>query len=335
MKNRLLAPPEPWLNWVLDNAQMGVLVLDQQGQLVFANKWFLARARLEPDALVGRGLTEVFPDLAGSHLDSALTRCLQTGFATVLSNSLHPSPFPLYQPMARREADRLLKQSVHILPMGPRESELLGQRYVLIQINDVTQAVVRERLLKAQAATLHSISRIDPLTGIGNRRMFDEKLAEEFRLAARHRSWVSLVLFDIDQFKRYNDAYGHPAGDECLTLVSDVLRKACRRPRDLAARYGGEELALILPETDLNGAHRVALDVLQQIHQLAIPHGHNPPHLQLTMSAGAAALKPANGQRAPLLLDQADRALYQAKQQGRNRVCLFVEREDDTATTNP
>jgi diguanylate cyclase (GGDEF)-like protein len=260
--------------------------------------------------------------MGGTYLESVLTRVTQTGFAAFLSQSLHPSPFPFYQSNSRRSADNLIQQSVYILPMGKEDTARAGQRHVMIQINDMTQAVNRERLLKAQATTLHSIARTDALTGIGNRRLFDETLAQEFRHAVRSSSNLSLILVDIDHFKAYNDTLGHPKGDEVLTLVAGALRSACHRTRDVAARYGGEEMALVLPETDLDGAKKVALKLRGHIQDLNIDHLQNHPYQKLTVSMGVTCFTPPGIESPHTMIELADLALYKGKRSGRNAIYL-------------
>jgi diguanylate cyclase (GGDEF)-like protein len=277
---------------------------------------------LTTGAWEGLPLTQVFPSLQGSYLEKVLLRALETGFAAFLSNSLHPSPFPLYQGKNRRSGDTLIKQAVHILPMGVSDMALAGQRYVMVQVNDMTQAVNRERLLKAQASALHDLARVDSLTGIGNRRHFDEVLAQECRQADRSQMPLALVLVDLDHFKRFNDEYGHVKGDQVLTQVAEALRSACHRSRDVAARYGGEELALILPEADLEGAGKVALELQKKIEALNVLHTGNPPIQRLTLSMGVAAIS-ANELASPQkLIELADMALYRAKQTGRDCICF-------------
>lgn len=314
---------KPWFRWVLENAQMGLIVLDQQGQLEYLNQWIAHHAGLTAANWQGKHLTDVFAGLHNSYFMTVVQRCLSTGFASFLSNSLHPSPLPLYQLPGKRGPNSLMKQSVHILPMKYEDRAAAGQRYVLIQVNDVTQAFNRERLLKAQAAALHGIARIDALTGIGNRRCFDETLTNEMRHAARARSVLSLILVDLDRFKRYNDTFGHVKGDETLTLTAFALRSVCLRSRDLAARYGGEELALILPDTDLAGAEKVATALQLKMYELNIAHPENPPSLRVTLSMGIASFTPPEALSTSELVTQADRALYHAKHSGRNRICYF------------
>lgn len=176
----------------------------------------------------------------------------------------------------------------------------------------------REDLLQANRR-LEVLATQDQLTGLANRRSFDEVLAQECRRAAREGTALSLLLLDLDYFKRFNDAYGHVAGDQCLRTVAETLQRAIRRPGDLAARYGGEELAIILPNTDLPGARSVADALLGHVRALDIPHGASP-HERVTVSIGVATLQgPPSGGAEQRLVEAADRALYRAKESGRNR----------------
>jgi len=162
----------------------------------------------------------------------------------------------------------------------------------------------------------------DGLTGLANRRHFDQMLAREYGRAARNGRWLALIMIDIDFFKQYNDLYGHPAGDECLRVVSRAIRdETPSRPGDLAARYGGEEMVILLPETDLAGALVVAQRIRNAIHELDLLHGGSSIGI-VTVSAGVDALIPQRDVNTPeSLLLNADKALYVAKSCGRDRVC--------------
>lgn len=324
MTQSLSPSPLPlWLDWVLSATPSGLLLLDAESNIVFANKWFLLRARVSADEIVGRGVRDVFAVLQGSHFERALVKAMRSGFPALLSQTLHPSPFPLYAPAATAVSDNLLRQSIHIVPMGPTDAAAAGQRYILIQIADVSPTVARERLLKAHADRMSDLVHIDALTGIGNRRFFDEAMAAELRAASRTGTSLGLVMLDIDQFKQFNDLYGHPAGDRCLRAVADVVKTVCRRPRDLVARYGGEELAAILPDTDDVGAAQVARDILQKLRDLGLPHEDNLGRSIVTASAGVYAGVPQSGDSADSVVGHADRALYAAKNAGRDRVFCF------------
>lgn len=169
---------------------------------------------------------------------------------------------------------------------------------------------------------LEKLAMQDGLTGLANRRHFDLTLAREFSRAARNRTPLALVMIDIDFFKQFNDLYGHPAGDECLRTVSRAIRgQTPGRPGDLAARYGGEEMAVLLPDTDLAGAMVVAQRIRSAIHELELPHRGSAAGI-LTISAGVDALVPQRELHTPeSLIQSADKALYVAKSCGRDRVC--------------
>lgn len=161
----------------------------------------------------------------------------------------------------------------------------------------------------------------DGLTGLANRRRFDAALDEEYARAMRNETPLSLIMLDVDFFKKYNDEYGHPQGDECLKKISKTLKTASARPGDLVARYGGEEFAILLPGADTPGAVAVAERVRMAIQAINIVHAENVGGA-VTISAGAASFIPSRKNNSPAdLVLAADQALYEAKESGRNRVC--------------
>lgn len=160
----------------------------------------------------------------------------------------------------------------------------------------------------------------DPLTGIANRRHFDLALQEEWRRARRGEYPVSLLMIDADDFKAYNDHYGHPMGDKALIALARALQLFAKRPGDLVARYGGEEFVMILPSTDREHARHIAEALCAAIKALQIPHAHSRVSPWLTASIGGATAMPSALLEPAQLLDQADKALYEAKRRGRNRV---------------
>ena len=186
-----------------------------------------------------------------------------------------------------------------------------------------TKQLEMSRDLASANRELEKLSRQDGLTGIANRRYFDSYLVTEVRRAAREKAAVSLILSDVDHFKAFNDCYGHQAGDDCLRRVAAALSSAGRRPADLAARYGGEEFAMVLPGTVLDGAVDVAQAVSRVIGGLAIPHARSAVDQNVTLSQGVVSLVPEKESACEDLIQHADQALYQAKQQGRNRYVVF------------
>lgn len=170
---------------------------------------------------------------------------------------------------------------------------------------------------KAQTA-LEQLAARDGLTGIANRRSFDERLNNEWQRERRDLGALSLLMIDVDHFKRYNDTYGHQAGDHCLQQIAIALEHEVYRPGDLVARYGGEEFAVILTATDAEGASKVARRILDRVAGLAIPHGGSETGC-VTLSIGASTLLPQPGMTQDDLIASADNALYRAKHGGRNR----------------
>lgn len=167
---------------------------------------------------------------------------------------------------------------------------------------------------------LELLARRDALTGVANRRAFDEQLEVEWRRAARDRHSLSVVILDVDHFKAYNDTYGHPAGDRALTRVANSISSTLRRPGDLAARYGGEEFVLLLPQTEYAGAQAVAERVRSTIEALEMTHAGVDDRAMLTVSLGVSSVVPDGSMSAEWLTGAADASLYRAKQAGRNRV---------------
>jgi diguanylate cyclase (GGDEF)-like protein len=195
----------------------------------------------------------------------------------------------------------------------------------------VRQIRVRDRLehdlrrvgvsLKRHNASLQNLADSDALTGLANRRPFEDRLVREFERARRSGAPFALIMADVDHFKKYNDRFGHPAGDDCLRKVARAIESGARRPADLAARYGGEEFAVILADTDLTGANAVADTIRAAVAALELPHPDNPSG-RVTLSMGVYVGHPALAERNDPLawIDVADRLLYEAKDGGRNRV---------------
>ncbi len=191
---------------------------------------------------------------------------------------------------------------------------------IITASRDITVRMqIEEELLKANDK-LQQISVLDGLTDIPNRRGFDQRIEEEWQRALRNVSTISLIMFDVDYFKRYNDMYGHHLGDECLKKIAKTAQSTLNRPTDYMARYGGEEFAVILPDTDHDGATLVAELIRQAVERLSIPHSNSKIMPIVSISAGVATIAPSKETKYLQLIISADEALYRAKQEGRNRV---------------
>lgn len=175
--------------------------------------------------------------------------------------------------------------------------------------------------LKMKTDMLETLALIDGLTGIPNRRRFDETLKTEWKRSLRLGNTLAIIMIDIDYFKAYNDNYGHGTGDQCLKTVARALSGELVRPADILARYGGEEFVAVMPDTNGPGALQTAERLCSEVAALRLPHGFSRAADYVTISAGCATLQPAPGQSPRELLKRADEMLYLAKEQGRNRVC--------------
>ena len=210
------------------------------------------------------------------------------------------------------------------------ESRKSAEKEVL-KHKDNLEELVENRTAELQIANkrLEELSRVDGLTGIANRRRLDEELDREWKRMLREKRPLSVVLSDIDHFKLYNDTYGHQGGDECLIRVAKAIKESVNRPGDLTARYGGEEFCLVLPETSGLGAMKIAELVRKNVFELSLEHKSSPVAEVVTLSLGVATLIPDIGSHPSVLLEAADRALYQAKGNGRNRVEQNLSEEVD------
>ncbi|MBV62393.1 MAG: hypothetical protein CMH65_13965 [Nevskiales bacterium] len=241
-----------------------------------------------------------------------------------LSEAELSDPEPDWPTEIRVLRRKFLTLLVKMIRARDSQKELLAQseelRFALHDEVMSRQAIIQEKTVALERAnqTLERLARIDGLTGLCNRRVFDEELTRSWRTAVRDHQPLSVVLIDVDHFKAYNDHYGHMIGDDCLRAVGRVLEDSARRPGDLAARFGGEEFALLLPKTDLAGAIRIGQLVVDQVRELQIEHAKVPLGC-VTISAGVAQVESDDHASPDKLLSAADAQLYVAKESGRNR----------------
>jgi diguanylate cyclase (GGDEF)-like protein len=184
---------------------------------------------------------------------------------------------------------------------------------------------VAERTIALEKANreLYLLANQDGLTGVANRRCFDDFWLQQWELLKETQQPLSLILLDIDCFKNYNDQYGHQAGDECLQKVAQAISHVLQRPKDLVARYGGEEFAIVLPNTPIKGADKVAQAIAAAVYNLNLPHLESSVSDRITLSLGISCTLPHQDIAPKLAIAIADKALYQSKEEGRNRYCIY------------
>lgn len=210
-----------------------------------------------------------------------------------------------------------IRDVVHVVRNAQGEVEsLIG---FMFDISDRKRA--EDELLKLQRELL-ALSYQDGLTGVGNRRKFEEALETEWASARRNQQPLAIILLDVDYFKQYNDHHGHLEGDDCLKAIARALARTVTRPRDLVARYGGEEFVLLLPETDLDAARQLAEECQQAIAALALPHAASAVSSKVTISLGVTAVVPTPMCAVKDVLAATDQLLYRAKRNGRNQIAL-------------
>jgi len=278
-------------------------VIREDGVVVRANDAMLD--------ILGKTAAEVIGKKCADLLDYSLCQDANCPIKRVRSKALREYDIQLAQGPDRTEH--------FILSTAPLIT-LDGSPGVVGQFKNITSRKEAEADLAAANFALERMARMDGLTQIANRRCFDETLEKEWQRLNRDSKPLSLLLGDIDFFKKFNDHYGHQAGDECLRQVAKALAGTVLRPADLAARYGGEEFVILLPEVDAAGALHVGERVLAAIENLAIEHQLSTVSNYVTMSLGAATLIPNQEQAGKFLTKLADDALYRSKETGRNRI---------------
>ena len=216
------------------------------------------------------------------------------------------------------QVEEVLMRIKNQLLIQNQQKRLLLQNQALKE--EIKKRQLAETSLLSAVQELERLAIIDSLTKVANRRRFDQFLEKEWSRMMRQKQPISLVICDIDYFKAYNDHYGHLAGDRCLTQVAQILVNNTKRATDLLARYGGEEFALILPDTPLEGALKVAQSLCIGIENAQIPHHASQTKPYITLSAGISSCIPHRGISIDNLIDQADKALYESKEKGRNQI---------------
>jgi diguanylate cyclase (GGDEF)-like protein len=233
-------------------------------------------------------------------------------------------PLNLQRSVSRQDELSLLETQVNELQdklhahMERQRSDELAMAASRDHLAELVEA--RTAQLKAANQSLEALSRHDPLTGLANRRHFDELKEVEFRRAIRHKTPLAVLMCDVDFFKVYNDTYGHMLGDECLRQVAEALRCVFGRSGELVARIGGEEFVVMLPNVDLAQANAAAQRLRASLAEREVAHGGSLVSPYVTLSIGVAELDPETMDHFDLLLQRADQALYRAKRQGRDRV---------------
>jgi diguanylate cyclase (GGDEF)-like protein/PAS domain S-box-containing protein len=313
------------LRLLADNSLDVIVLTDLEGRRLYVSPSVREVLGQQPEDFL-RG---TFRDLVSSTSREALQQQLgqlatkQRGKATITFPHRHADGRKLWlEARVRhfRDAD-LLQMNATTEPDSARDGDRREEGFV-VTLRDISRRREAEQALEAANRKLSSLVWQDGLTGLGNRRQFDKALAESWEQCRLAGAPLSVILLDVDHFKRYNDHYGHLEGDLCLARVAKVIGESTRQEQDCAARYGGEEFALILPQTGARDATLAAERLRLGIRELALPHAGSPLDC-VTVSLGMASCVPRTEDRPEDLVNAADKALYAGKAGGRNRVAII------------
>lgn len=306
-----------WLLDVIQSTNIGIVVVDRTLQVEVFNRFMQAHSGITSERAMGCKIIELFPDLP----EQWLWRRMQTVFGlgipvyTTWEERPYLFRFPLHLPI-HYEMD-IMYQNVMFVPLRAANDKI---ERVGIVIHDVTEIALARQALEDARAKLLQVSRVDHLTQLWTRGYWQERFHEEWQRAQRTGEQVSLVMFDIDHFKRINDTHGHPTGDEAIRMVARLLKEKSR-DIDICGRYGGEEFVAILLDTDIDGAKVFCERLRNAIASQSIV-APDKTLVQFTISLGIAELTD-DIETPHQWLEQADQALYRAKTCGRNQTQIF------------
>lgn len=298
---------------IANQLNTGVLVVNSELNIVIWNRFLQVHTDKKAEDILGQSIFSAFPELPERWLTRKLSSVLQLNTPSFCSWEQRHHLFELPHTRPITTDSEFMAQNCTFLPI---ETDTKDQ-YICILVEDVTDVCHYQTQLQTTLAELATISRIDGLTQIYNRRHWQESLEQEYAKARRHEKKLSLIMLDLDHFKLLNDNYGHQCGDMVLIEVSALI-SSLLRVEDIFGRYGGEEFAIILPETGLEGAIELAQRICCRVAELLLTYKDQT--IKVTISLGVAQLG-IEESTYEALITQSDGALYQAKAQGRNQVC--------------
>ena len=316
---------------ILDNALDGIISINKYGNIQSINKAALSMFGYDSQEMIGKNVNQLMAtslrDVHDSYIQTvsndrkAKTKALGT-VREVEGLRKDGSSFPIEIALSRIVVDEDMYFTGIVRDLTDRKRTARAMEEYREHLEDQVEKRTKELTLANKK--LEKLANLDGLTGIANRRVFDDDLKKEWRRAKRQNSVVSLLMCDVDFFKNYNDSYGHLAGDECLRKIASTMQNLFQRAGDLVTRYGGEEFAIILPGVPYRGVTKVAEQLRQSIAHLGIKHLRPDGSSIVTISIGGVTAHPELELSEQDLVNRADKALYQAKQKGRN-VCVTEE----------
>ncbi|MDB6442468.1 diguanylate cyclase (GGDEF) domain-containing protein [Pseudomonas sp. NFACC32-1] len=305
-----------WLLAIVQSIDVGVVVLDRDYRVQVWNTFMENRSGIQPKDAHNQHFFSLFPEVDRQWFSRKVesVAALGTPAFTVWEQRPYLVRFKSYQPITGQE--EYMFQNTTLLPLRSPDSKI---NHICLVIYDVTDVATNRHQLQAANAQLQKLSSTDRLTGLYNRGHWEESLKAAFARYQRYGNTSSLVMFDIDHFKRINDTYGHPAGDKVIEQIAAMVREHVR-DSDIAGRYGGEEFGVVLSDTDKVGAGMFAERLRKAVEEMDVPYGEQV--IRFTISLGVAELNQPLNSHADLIA-RADQALYTSKKTGRNRVTVY------------
>jgi len=305
------------LNFIVDRAHVGIFVINQQREIVLWNQFMEIHSEQKADTVVGKNLFEAFPELPQKWLDRKIENIFILKNFSFTSWEQRPYLFKFAHNRPVTGGVDCMRQDCTLMPVKDDSGEV---QYVCFTLFDATDTSIYQSKLEETTEKLRELSNMDGLTQLFNRRFVEESLEHEFNRARRYGNKLSVILTDIDFFKKVNDVHGHMAGDEVLRVVSQRLTDGLR-DSDILGRYGGEEFLVVLPETDIQGAEILAERLREAVQ--ATPIDTEGEALTINVSLGVTELTD-NTATYEQLIAEADLGLYASKENGRNCTTVFT-----------
>lgn len=321
--NRKLLSRDRQLMAIMNSTIDGIIVMNSQGRILTVNPSVEDIFGYERDELVGKNISFLMPAPVATKHGEYLAQYLSTKQSNIIGQVVEVEgkrQNGVCFPLELTVSDTSIKGDIYFTGIM-RDITVRKEMSEKLEIAIKGASEANLKLQKSNDDLLY-LSQHDALTALANRRHLDDFMEHEWQRLARQQQPLSVILIDVDYFKKFNDIYGHQLGDECLVNIAILLQTQAHRPSDLVARYGGEEFMIVLPDTDLDGARYLAEQVCLSIEAEKIPHAASKSSSFVTVSAGVACEVPDLTLRSESLIASADKALYQAKKDGRNRVVI-------------
>ncbi|MFL0811111.1 MAG: diguanylate cyclase [Agarilytica sp.] len=306
-----------WLMDVLQHIDVGLVILDKEMNVQLWNSFMQNHSARQPNEVLGHNIFKSFPELPEAWFRRKIETVieLQNQAFTTWEQRPYLFKFKNYRPIT--SLAEFMYQNSTIIPLKDARGNV---EQICIIIYDVTEVAVNRIQIQEANEKLRLLSRTDGLTGLLNRKTWESELCKEFQRFARHQHKTSLVMFDIDHFKKINDGYGHPAGDEVIRQTSRILQESLRNI-DIPGRYGGEEFTVIMIDTEAEGAYKLAERIRENIQNYTVKY--EDMNIDFTISLGVCELNTSISDQTAWI-DAADKGLYQAKNNGRNNTVIYT-----------